>query len=118
MRSLPETQDWSIYRVAEPVSRAGLPSADLVDFGLRRDEIRRLALLSPEQLDRRNRMAHLSGLDPARLRGDRALDIATALCCSDCAAEGRCSSAVDDGSAAVEAEFCVNSATFGALAAE
>jgi hypothetical protein len=118
MRFAPEGQDWSIHRAAEPVSRAGLTAADLVDYGLSREEIERLSLLSPEQIDRRNRMAHLNGLDPARLEDDRALDIATALCCADCAAEGRCRMAVEDGTAAAGAEFCANSATFGALAAE
>jgi hypothetical protein len=118
MRFAPETQDWSIRRKAEPAPPAQLAPADLMDYGLDREEIRRLALLSPERIDRRNRMARLNGLDPARLEEDRILDIATALCCADCAAEGQCRMAVEDGPPATGTQFCGNAATFGTLAAE
>lgn len=118
MRFAPETQDWSIRRMAEPAPPAALAPADLVDYGLHRDEIRQLAHLPPELIDRRNRMARLNGLDPARLEEDRTLDIATALCCADCAAEGQCRMAVEDGAPAMGAQFCGNAATFGMLAAE
>lgn len=118
MRFAPETQDWSIRRKAEPASSAAHAPPDLINYGLRREEIRQLALLSPERIDRRNRMARLNGLDPARLEEDRTLDIATALCCADCAAEGACRMAVDDGPPATGTQFCGNATTFGMLAAE
>jgi hypothetical protein len=118
MRFASESQDWSIHRAAAPSSRAGLKVADLVDYGLSRDEIDRLTLLSPEQIDRRNRMARLNGLDSKRLEEDRALDIATALCCADCGSEGRCCNEVEDATAGAGAGFCANVATFGGLAAE
>ena len=118
MRFAPETQDWSIRRKAEPALPATLAPADLVDYGLDREEIRRLTHLPPERIDRRNRMARLNGLDPARLEEDRTLDIATALCCADCAAEGQCRMAIEDGAPAAGTQFCGNAATFGMLAAE
>ena len=118
MRFAPETQDWSIRRKAEPASPTAPAPPDLINYGLRREEIRQLALLSPERIDRRNRMARLNGLDPARLEEDRTLDIATALCCADCTAEGQCRMAVEDGTSALDTQFCGNAATFGMLAAE
>lgn len=118
MRFAPETQDWSIRRTAEPAPPAALAPADLVDYALRREEIRRLTHLPPELIDRRNRMARLNGLDPARLEEDRTLDIATALCCADCASEGACRMAVEDAALSADTQFCGNAATFGMLAAE
>ncbi|TNC49878.1 hypothetical protein FHG66_10220 [Rubellimicrobium rubrum] len=63
-------------------------------------------------------MAQLNGLEPARLETDPALDIATAMCCADCAAEGYCRIAVDSNDPTGSADFCANAATYRAVAAE
>ena len=110
--------DWNVRRRVAPEIPLSQLLAEATDYGLGPAEFRRIALMSSEQIDRRNRMAQLNGLDPARIEEDRALDIATALCCADCADEGRCRMAIKTDDPAGGADFCADSAIYRTLAAE
>ncbi|TNC70363.1 hypothetical protein [Rubellimicrobium roseum] len=118
MRLSPARDPWSVRRHAQPTTAIGLTAGEVADYGLSPSEVLRLARLSPDQIARRNAMARLNGLDPARLEEDRALDIATALCCVDCTEAGGCRLAVAEGSLPESADFCANSDTWRTLAAE
>ena len=118
MRPMSDSPNWTTQRIATLSFPPGVPMREAIDHGLSPAEIRRLASLSSEQIERRNRMAQMNGLDPARLEADPALDIATAMCCADCAAEGYCRIAVERNDITDGADFCANASTYRAVAAE
>ena len=97
---------------------ARITPQEMDDYGLSREEFRALALMPSEQVARLEEMARINGLDPAKLDRDRALQIATALTCTQCGEQGRCREAVDGGALAPETAFCPNVGTYRMLAAE
>lgn len=96
----------------------GPTAAELAEFGLSAAELRALADLSPGQVERRNRMAKLMGLDPASLADEPALDVATALCCAGCSAGEPCRRAVEGRARPEDGAFCPNGETFRTLAGD